>query len=474
MRQKKFQISARSFFAVNTSAAELMYNTISEMVNLNLSCSLIDICCGTGSIGLSLAERCGQVLGIDILEEAINDANKNALANNITNCEFMIGSVEESLQSLWRRVAFTEAICVIDPPRSGVGPKAVQSIRKNTSIAKIIYVASDPQSAMKNFLDFSRSPSNTFKGDPFIPVKAAPVDLFPHTSNFCIIFLFMRVKMADLLSPESIDVDSYLRGLDRRQKSRGNSTTQQMQPLSRNSNLFPEHTGTSDPTPDLTWKKVQTSTAAQNTSTPNTSGNVYVHNTAPVNTYNQYVQQQYNNQQKQQSAPTLATELSKEQIDWLDQMVQLYGSAFERDEWIKSFKAQNAEASANYLASVNQAPAYPATASQAPLNRSKPSATAPGTGVAQGSNAYYPTTTSSQGAYDQNVAVQMYAPGAATGWYAQQPTATNSQGSSGSNSQAAAANWAEYSQQYAQYTQWWNQQQSQQQTQGQPAKPQSS
>ena len=105
------------------------------------SCSLIDICCGTGSIGLSLADRCGQVLGIDILEEAINDANKNALANNITNCEFMIGSVEESLQSLWRRVAFTEAICVIDPPRSGVGPKAVQSIRKNTSIAKIIYVA---------------------------------------------------------------------------------------------------------------------------------------------------------------------------------------------------------------------------------------------------------------------------------------------------------------------------------------------
>ena len=102
---------------------------------------MIDICCGTGSIGLSLSDRCGQVLGIDILEDAINDANKNALANNITNCEFMTGSAEESLPNLWRRVAFAEAICIIDPPRSGIGAKAVQSIRKNTSISKVIYVA---------------------------------------------------------------------------------------------------------------------------------------------------------------------------------------------------------------------------------------------------------------------------------------------------------------------------------------------
>merc|ERR1719510_885910 len=248
---KRFQISSRTFFNVNTSAAELMYNTISEMVHLNMNCSLIDICCGTGSIGLSLSDRCGQVLGIDILEEAISDANKNALSNNITNCEFMAGSVEESLPNLWRRVAFTEAICIVDPPRAGIGSKAIQSIRKNSTVSKVVYVASDPQSAVKNFLDFARPPSNSFKGEPFVPVKAVPVDLFPHTSNFCIIFLFLRVKMADLLSPENVDVESYLRGADEKQKSRGSSReSTYTQQTSRTSTVFPEHSGSSGPAPD--------------------------------------------------------------------------------------------------------------------------------------------------------------------------------------------------------------------------------
>ena len=93
----------------------------------------------------------------------------------------------------------------------------------------------------------------------------------------------------------------------------------------------------------------------------------------------------------------------------------------------------------------------------------------------------YLATPSQQGAYDQNVAVQMYAPGAATGWYPQQPPTTqsvnvqanNGQGNSMTNSSpAATASWAEYSKQYAQYTQWWNQQQAQQATQAQSGKPQ--
>ena len=93
----------------------------------------------------------------------------------------------------------------------------------------------------------------------------------------------------------------------------------------------------------------------------------------------------------------------------------------------------------------------------------------------------YLATPSQQGAYDQNVAVQMYAPGAATGWYPQQPPTTqgtnapanNGQGNTMTNSsQAATASWAEYSKQYAQYTQWWNQQQAQQPTQAQSSKPQ--
>ena len=161
--------------------------------------------------------------------------------------------------------------------------------------------------------------------------------------------------MADLLSPENVDVESYLRGADEKQKSRGSSReSTYTQQTSRNSNVFPEHSGLSGPAPDLTWKKVQP---------------VSVHNNTAANTgiNNTNVQQQHN-QYKQES---LANELSEEQIDWLDQMVQLYGSAFERDQWIESFKAQNAEASANYLASISQSHAFPASvhagSSQTPL-----------------------------------------------------------------------------------------------------------
>ena len=313
---KRFQISPRTFFAVNASAAELMYYTISGMVHLNMSCTLVDMCCGTGSIGLSLSDRCGQVLGIDILEDAVNDANKNALANNITNCEFMTGSVEDSLPNLWRRVTFSEAICIVDPPRAGIGSKAIQSIRKNSSVTKIVYIASDPYSSVKNFLDFARPPSNSFKGEPFVPVRAIPIDLFPHTSNFCILFLFMRVKMADLLSPENVDVNSYLRG--------SSDTT--------NSDNIPEHNAASGPPPDLSWKKVQSAVGE--------------------------------NRSLNQGPEVLSTELSEEQLQWLDQMVQHYGSAFEREQWIESFKAQNAEARANYLAGLDPAQSYPTGASK--------------------------------------------------------------------------------------------------------------
>ena len=161
--------------------------------------------------------------------------------------------------------------------------------------------------------------------------------------------------MADLLSPENVDVDSYLRGVDRQQKSRGiareNTNNQQAQ---RNSNLFPEHSGTSGPAPDLTWKKVQ-AVPAHNNRASNTLSNVYVHNAGTSSSHSSNMQQQQN----QQNQESLTSELSEEQIDWLDQMVQLYGAAFERDQWIESFKAQNAEASANYLASIGQAQSGP-------------------------------------------------------------------------------------------------------------------
>ena len=90
--------------------------------------------------------------------------------------------------------------------------------------------------------------------------------------------------------------------------------------------MFPEHSANSGQPPDLTWKKVQTGASGNATSG--------------------------------ESQDSMSIELSDEQINWLDQMVQHYGSAFEREQWIESFKAQNAEARANYLATISQSQSY--------------------------------------------------------------------------------------------------------------------
>jgi tRNA/tmRNA/rRNA uracil-C5-methylase (TrmA/RlmC/RlmD family) len=104
------QISPQSFFPSNTSAAELTYDIIAESAGLHMDSTLVDVCCGVGSIAISLSNRCGQILGLDIATAAVEDARMNALVNDITNGEFHPGSAEEYLGVLWRRAIFGELV----------------------------------------------------------------------------------------------------------------------------------------------------------------------------------------------------------------------------------------------------------------------------------------------------------------------------------------------------------------------------
>ena len=173
-----------------------------------------------------------------------------------------------------------------------------------------VFVSSDPLSAMKCFIDLSRAPSNTFKGEPFIPVRAVPIDTFPHTNNFCIVFLFLRVNMADLVNPQNVNPDSYKPGC-----------------LKAGVSSYPEPTfGQGAAAPNLNWQQVSAQTA---------DGSV---------------------------ASTEEAGLSKDQVAWLNQMTQVYGDQFERDNWIETFRQQNMEASVAAVAAAQaaQAPPQPA------------------------------------------------------------------------------------------------------------------
>ena len=90
----------------------------------------------------------------------------------------------------------------MDPPRAGLHQKALKAIRGTQAIRKLVYISCDAKNAMKNFVDLARAPSQTAKGDPFLPMKIIPVDLFPHSRGFELVILFERVSWGSILNSE--------------------------------------------------------------------------------------------------------------------------------------------------------------------------------------------------------------------------------------------------------------------------------
>lgn len=112
----KFRISASSFFQVNTEAAEVLYSKCAEWCNVGKKTTLLDVCCGTGTIGLTMAPHVDKVIGIDMVPEAIEDAHLNAKLNGIENVEYFAGRVETKLD-LFSRKDDEDVVAVLDPAR---------------------------------------------------------------------------------------------------------------------------------------------------------------------------------------------------------------------------------------------------------------------------------------------------------------------------------------------------------------------
>merc|ERR1719500_1638945 len=199
---RTFNISPQAFFQVNTLGAELLYKTVGDIAELTKKTSLVDVCCGTGTIGLTLADRVGQVVGVEMVQEAVRDAIKNAEENKVTNCKFFAGKAEDILPNLLRDMDSKQVVAVVDPPRAGLHPRALSAIRNTEAIKRFVYVSCDAKNAMKNFVDIARPASKTALGDPFMPMKVIPVDLFPHSRGFELVILFERVRWGEILNSE--------------------------------------------------------------------------------------------------------------------------------------------------------------------------------------------------------------------------------------------------------------------------------
>lgn len=199
-RPSKFRIGPGSFFQVNTQAAELLYRSIMEVANLNSSSMVLDVGCGTGTIGLSLASKVNHVIGIEIVPSAIEDAKANAEENGIDNVTFYAGKAEEligeSIKILKKKLSYQqlegEIVAIVDPPRNGFNNSFIKTLR-SSNIKKIVYIACDPK-ANTNLLTLCRPTSKAYQGDPFVPVRAIAFDLFPHTNCCELLIVYERLS----------------------------------------------------------------------------------------------------------------------------------------------------------------------------------------------------------------------------------------------------------------------------------------
>lgn len=185
----KFVISPDSFFQVNRLGMINIYNQVLKYVDNDTK--VLDLYCGTGTIGIYLADKVNQVLGIDINKSAINDALMNKKINNLENIDFKLGDVEDVLNNN----SFKADCIVVDPPRAGLGNMVIKNIFK-IQPQKLIYVSCDPVTLARDL--------NILK-DKYDVVEITPFDMFSNTYHVeCVGLLCLKKCQKSLKNKRKI------------------------------------------------------------------------------------------------------------------------------------------------------------------------------------------------------------------------------------------------------------------------------
>lgn len=187
----KFKISTFSFFQTNSYSAEVLYQTARDYVG-DLGGSdktVFDLYSGTGTIAQLMAPAAGKVIGVEIVEEAVEAAKKNAAANGLDNCEFIAGDVLKVLDEVEEK----PDMIILDPPRDGIHPKALPKIIAY-GVEHIVYISCKPTSLVRDLEVFLE---NGYRVD-----KAVAVDQFPWTANVETVVLLSQRKPDDVIEVE--------------------------------------------------------------------------------------------------------------------------------------------------------------------------------------------------------------------------------------------------------------------------------
>ena len=170
----RFRVRPSAFLQTNTEMAERLYELAREYAGLSGEENVFDLYCGTGTIGLALAESAGSVWGVEISEEAVACAIENAELNGIDNARFFAGNVGQSIEEL-REEAGSPDVVIVDPPRAGLAGKA---LRRTGALgaSRIVYVSCNP-TTLASDLQVLRDEYS------YVLERCRPVDMFPHTPH---------------------------------------------------------------------------------------------------------------------------------------------------------------------------------------------------------------------------------------------------------------------------------------------------
>ena len=205
----KFKITPFSFFQTNSLGAEVLYETAREYIGDTKDKVVFDLYSGTGTIAQIAAPVAKKVVGVEIIEEAVEAARENAALNELDNCSFWAGDVLKVVDELKE----VPDLVILDPPRDGVHPKALEKII-GFGAERIVYISCKPTSLARDL--------ELLTGKGYVPERVSCVDLFPGTEHVETVVLLGRKKSTEDMVYAYVDYepedDTYLQGM------KGNAT----------------------------------------------------------------------------------------------------------------------------------------------------------------------------------------------------------------------------------------------------------
>ncbi|MCM3762464.1 23S rRNA (uracil(1939)-C(5))-methyltransferase RlmD [Alkalihalobacillus oceani] len=176
-----FELSARAFFQLNPEQTVKLYDEAKKAAQLSGTEKVVDAYCGVGTIGMWLAKDAGEIRGMDVIADSIDNANRNAEKNGLTNAHYVVGKAEKWLPK-WVKEGWKPDVIVVDPPRTGCDTALLKTIIE-VKPKRFVYVSCNPSTLAKDINELVKA---GFKVE-----YVQPVDMFPHTSHVeCVVGIY--------------------------------------------------------------------------------------------------------------------------------------------------------------------------------------------------------------------------------------------------------------------------------------------